>query len=284
MVVAEYNILRGCVHDLAETNGLILRGKSFHILNRVFDGAIGLAVKSFAEESAAELQRRREEYLAFVAHDLRTPLNAISLATDVLEMLNPAKADGGDAMHMIITLQRNVGNLKAMVEKILEESTHMTSESGVNVVRRSFDLWPMVGSCMHALKPLAITSDTVLINRVPIELVVFADAELVRRILQNLISNAIAYTRGGEVRVGAEASADGSVMCWVSDTGAGIPADQLPNVFAKGEGDPAKEASSGLGLAIVKSFIEAHGGTVAVESELGQGSTVRFTLPPNGTA
>ena len=282
-VVAEYNILRGCIHDLAEANGLILQGRSFHILNRVFDQAIGLAVQSFADQGAAELRARREDYLAFVAHDLRTPLNAISLAADVLEMLHPAEADEGAAMHMVTTLQRNVRNLKAMVEKILEESTHMTSANGMNVVRRDFDLWPLVESCVHALKPLAISSDTVLINRVPIELVVFADAGLLQRILQNLINSAITYTRGGEVRIGAEVNTEGSVTCWVSDSGSGIPTDKLSIVFAKGEGDPAKEESSGLGLAIVKNFIEAHGGTVVIESELGKGSTFRFTLPPNST-
>ncbi len=84
-VVAEYNILRGCVHDLAEANGLRLAGAAFHILNRVLDGAIAIAVQTYAKARERELSERREEYLAFVAHDLRTPLNAISLATNVLE-------------------------------------------------------------------------------------------------------------------------------------------------------------------------------------------------------
>ena len=88
-VVAEYNILRGCIHDLADENGLSLQGKPFHILNRVFDHAIGLALQTYATQRALEVQRRREEYLAFVAHDLRTPLNAISLAGRVLEMTLP---------------------------------------------------------------------------------------------------------------------------------------------------------------------------------------------------
>src|SRR5947207_858119 len=82
-VVAEYNILRECIHDLADSNGLSLQGKPFHILNRVLDGAIGSAVASFATQKALEVQHRREEYLAFVAHDLRTPLSAISLTARV---------------------------------------------------------------------------------------------------------------------------------------------------------------------------------------------------------
>src|SRR5687767_15912054 len=91
-VVAEYNILRGCIHDLAQANGLALQGEPFRILNRVLDGAIGLAVKTFAAERALEVRSRREEYLSFVAHDLRTPLNAISLATGVLELALPERS------------------------------------------------------------------------------------------------------------------------------------------------------------------------------------------------
>src|SRR5205085_5588012 len=69
-VVAEYNILRGCIHDLADDNGLTLQGKPFHIINRVLDHAIGLALQTYATQRALEVQRRREEYLTFVAHDL----------------------------------------------------------------------------------------------------------------------------------------------------------------------------------------------------------------------
>src|SRR5689334_11653223 len=85
-VVAEYNILRGCIHDLADEQGIVLQGRPFHILNRVLDQAIGLALQTYATRQALEVQRRREEYLAFVAHDLRTPLGAIALAGRVLEL------------------------------------------------------------------------------------------------------------------------------------------------------------------------------------------------------
>ena len=84
-VVAEYNILRGCLYDLADRHDLAIHRKAFRIMNRCFDEAIGLAVQTFATERMLDLQRRREEYLAFVAHDLRTPLMAISLAATALE-------------------------------------------------------------------------------------------------------------------------------------------------------------------------------------------------------
>src|SRR5262245_19621773 len=132
-VVAEYNILRDCIHDLAETRGLGLRGKAFHILNRVLDEAIGLAVQTFATQQALEVQRRREEYLAFVAHDLRTPLNAIALAARVLEHSRSERGGGAETAQMSKMLQRNVKHLEALVERVLAESDHVRTEAGVKV-------------------------------------------------------------------------------------------------------------------------------------------------------
>lgn len=279
-VVAEYNILRGCVHDLAEANGLALQGRAFHILNRVLDEAIGLAVETYAAQRALEVQGRREEYLAFVAHDLRTPLNAISLAARVLETELSAKSGIVGTPHMIKALHRNVRQLEALVEKVLEENVHLQTEVGLKLERRSFDLWPLVEALIHDLHPVAGTGST-LLNAVADDLIVFADAGILKRIFQNLIANAIAYTPRGEIRIGALAQgADGTIECWVSDNGTGIRADLLDKVFEKGEGDPTRTGSTGLGLSIVKTFVEAHGGSVHAESEEGRGTTVRFTLPP----
>lgn len=280
-VVAEYNILRGCIHDLAQANGLTLQGEPFHILNRVLDGAIGLAVKTFATGRALEVRSRREEYLAFVAHDLRTPLNAISLATSVLELALPAPSAGAAHAQMLKTLRRNVQHLAGLVGKVIEENTGLLSELGIKLERRSFDLWPLVEALVHDLHPVAHTASTRLVNQVPDDLVVYADAGLLRRVFQNVIANAITYTPRGEVVIGARQSgAEGIFECWVSDNGAGIPQERLEKVFDKSETDPGKEGGWGLGLAIVKTFVEAHDGSVSVESREGLGSTFRFTLPP----
>ena len=111
-VVAEYNILRGCIHDLADGNGLKLQGRPFHVVNRVLDQAIGLALQTYATQRALEVQRRREEYLAFVAHDLRTPLNAISLAGRVLELTPPERRANAETGQMLRALRRNVQQLE----------------------------------------------------------------------------------------------------------------------------------------------------------------------------
>ena len=287
-VVAEYNILRGCIHDLADQNGLILQGRPFHIVNRVLDHAIGLALQAYATERALEVQRRREQYLAFVAHDLRTPLNAISLAGRVLELTVGANDPGAETAQMLKALRRNVQHLEGLVSKVLEENTSLQTEVGIKLERREFDLWPLVEALVHDLHPVAGTDSTRLVNSVPDDIMVYADASLLRRVFQNLIGNAIKYTPRGEVVIGArELDADGVVECWVSDNGAGIPEASLETIF---ELDKAKTESSerdggtGLGLAIVKTFAEAHGGEVAAESTEGVGSTFRFTLPTRARA
>jgi two-component system phosphate regulon sensor histidine kinase PhoR len=279
-VVAEYNILRGCIHDLAEANGLSLQGEPFHIMNRVLDQAIGLALQTYATEKALEVQRRREEYLAFVAHDLRTPLNAISLATRILEVNFKERIDRAESAQMLKSLGRNVEHLQKLVEKIIEENTNLRTETGVKLVCRNFDLWPLVEALIHDLHPVAGTGSTKLVNKVPHHLVVYADASLLRRVFQNLIANAIKFTPRGKVLIEArDLKEEDVVECRVSDNGAGFPPERLEKVFDELENDSQNEGGLGLGLAIVKTFIEAHRGKVSVESKQGVGSTFQFTLP-----
>ena len=279
-VVAEYNILRGCIHDLAIEYHLTLEGRAFHILNRVFDSAISAAVRTYALQSALEVQHRREEYLSFVAHDLRTPLNAISLATRVLE-INVTRPDKTPQTQQLMrTLHRNVKHLSALVAKILDENNHLQAETGIKLERRRLDLWPLVEDLIHDLHPVAGTGSTLLHNQVPLDLVEYADAGLLLRIFQNLIANAIVYTPSGEVVIAAEMLADGSaVSCTVSDNGTGIDVDKIDRIFEKFDGDESNINGMGLGLAIFKTFVEAHGGTVSVSSKIGVGSVFRFTLP-----
>jgi signal transduction histidine kinase len=284
-VVAEYNILRGCIHDLATEHGVNLQGRPFHVINRVFDHAIGQALQTYATQRALEVQQRREEYLAFVVHDLRTPLFAISLTGRVLEKTLPKLAAGDDAQRLLKSLRRNVQQLEGLVRKVLEENTNLQTDSGLKLERRWFDAWPMVEALLDDLHEVATTAHTKLVNRVPDDMVLFADAGLMRRVFQNLIGNAIKFTPGGEVTIDARADeSQGTVECWVSDNGPGIDAEMQGRIFDKGESGAEDDASTGLGLAIVKAFVEAHGGSVTVQSEAGLGSTFRFTLPGQAPA
>jgi signal transduction histidine kinase len=114
-------------------------------------------------------------------------------------------------------------------------------------------------------------------------LVAYADASLLKRIMQNLIANAILHTPRGEIVIDAREIADRrGVECTIADNGTGIRADFLGQIFEKGESESNEAEGKGLGLAIVKTFVEAHGGTVSVESTLGQGAVFKFFLPAKG--
>ena len=279
-VVAEYNILRNCIHDLATEKAIVLQGEPFTVMNQVLDNAIGAAVKTYAQQRAFEVHQRREEYLSFVAHDLRTPLNAIALATRVLEITVNSSGEYERLKKLLHTLHRNTQHLSLLVDKILEENRHLKTEIGIKLERRMFDLWPLVEHAIQDLQPVAGPNGTVLANTVPYDLEVYADASLLQRIFQNLLANAIMYTPAGTVTVSAYGLADRQgVECCVSDTGTGIATERLDKIFDKFEGDAQNDGSTGLGLAIFKSFVEAHGGEIFIDSKLGHGSMIRFTLP-----
>ncbi len=279
-VVAEYNALRSVIQNLAERNGLSLHGKTNHIVNRVIDGAIGLAVKTYTTQKALEVQQRREEHLSFVAHDLRTPLSAIAIAAKLLDTNLPHEAKDARAATLLETLHRNINRLNALVVKVVQEEANLKADADGKLERREVNLRTLVEGLINDLLPLAEASNTILTNDMPRELIVFANANLLTLVFQNLISNAINYTPNGEVTIGArEIKEARSVECWVSDNGAGIPAERLGKVFEKLETDPDRKEGMGLGLAIVKQIVEAHSGQVTVDSKLGQGSMFRFTLP-----
>ena len=127
--------------------------------------------------------------------------------------------------------------------------------------------------------------------RVPPDLTVQADGTMLEQVFYNLILNArqailSASRRGGRITVSADRDESGSVVCRIADTGGGIPADVLPHIFEPFFSTKSKSAQSdrkgiGLGLAICKSIIANHGGTIAVESTVGQGATFTITLPGN---
>src|SRR5437868_12549134 len=118
-VVAEYNILRQCLQDAAERNGIILSGKPLLIINNLFDDAIGKAVKAFETMMTIELQHRHDEHLTFLLHDLRTPLEALSLATTLLERSLPNEKKNSGINSALSVLRGNIIRLSEQVRHVL---------------------------------------------------------------------------------------------------------------------------------------------------------------------
>jgi signal transduction histidine kinase len=277
-VVAEYHELRGCIYELADENEIMIRGRTLQTVNRIIDEAIGLAVQTYATARALEIQQRRAEQLAFVAHDLRTPLSAVRLAADYLELTMSEQITSTDAAEMIQILKRNVQQLADLITRIIKEHSDAQTQLGQRLERRTIDLWPLVQEVIENLAPVRDTAGVTLENRVPRQQRIYADAELLARVFQNLLSNAFKYSPRSTVTIEANEFGNGTIECIVRDKGVGMTPDQLESLFDKGNSSERSD-SFGLGLSIVKELVEAHGGEVRVESADGEGTAVRFTIP-----
>jgi len=278
-VVAEYNILRQCLQDAAEQEGITLVGKPLHIINDIVDDAIGKAVKAFETMMTIELQHRHDEHLAFLLHDLRTPLEALSLATTLIERSLPDGEKNSAINSALSVLRGNINRLTQRVRHVLSTASGLGKsfhpEFGL------LNLHAQVEKVAHDLQPLAASAGTVIRNQLEDRIEVFSDEILLAQIFENLLSNAIKFTTNGSIEIGASETSDGqSVQCWVKDSGQGIPPERVEKVFERFEtGSEPEQSGLGLGLAIVKEIVELHQGEISVQSEVGKGTTFTFLLP-----
>jgi signal transduction histidine kinase len=232
-----------------------------------------------AEREARNAVRTREEVLAVVSHDLKNPLGSISLTVQVLRRLLPEDEGGERVRNHLGTIERSVERMDRLIRDLLDMAS-------LQAGRLKLDLGPyavddLVREGLALLEPLAIQKRIDLRTWLPRERCwVSCDRDRVFQVLSNLVGNALKFTsEGGSVTVEVE-SAGEFVRFSVRDTGPGIPAQALPHLFqpfwqVEGTG----KQGTGLGLFITWGLVQAHGGSVEVESEAGQGSTFSFTLP-----
>jgi two-component system phosphate regulon sensor histidine kinase PhoR len=227
------------------------------------------------------LERIRRDFVANASHELRTPLTSIRGFVEALE--DGALQEPGTAGRFLGKIRTHADRMAALVEDLLELSR---LESGERPPQ-----WEEV-------LPGEIAADVVasfsgIAERKSIDLVrtdgaaplVVTDAERLRRILENLVDNAIKYTpSGGRVEVGSRPGGDGGAVLEVTDNGPGIAAEHLPRIFERFyRVDKARSrelGGTGLGLAIVRHLAEGMGARVAVDSDVGRGTRFRVVLPP----
>jgi NtrC-family two-component system sensor histidine kinase KinB len=224
-----------------------------------------------------EVDRLKSEFIATASHELRTPLTSVQMGVHLL--LEGAVGELTDMQQEVLgACRQDCSRLDKLMSDLLDLSRIEADESRPQlspvrahdlVVRASEDLRPQIEA-----KGLRLGVD------VPVDLpTVLADGAQIERVINNLVINAVRYTRRGEIKLGAERR-DGYVVVSVGDTGSGIPPEYLPHIFDKFVQVPgAATGGAGLGLAISKSLIEAHGGQISVRSEVGCGTTFTFTLP-----
>jgi len=246
------------------------------------EGPYGLIVLQDVTE-LRRLERVRRDFIANIGHELRTPLASVKL---LVETLNSAlHEDPATAQEFLGRIDLELDRLTQMVRELLELSKIESGQVHLNMTPVGvYDLLERAAGRLRAQAERSTISLSV--QAAPHLPDVYADQERIEQVLVNLIHNGIKFTPpGGSVTLNAETIPDG-VLISVADTGAGIPSDDLSRVFERfykvdkaRTGSPDREGGTGLGLAIARNILQAHDGQIWVESELGEGTTVFFTLP-----
>ncbi len=239
-----------------------------------------------ANAKLRELAEMKEEFLALTTHDLRSPLTVISgvisfFTSGRLGELSP------EQQNMVAMMERNTQSLIELVNDLLDASKLESGTMRLDV--SSTDLQILVKELREAMEPLAREKEIALEDNLPGNLPPLnADRAKLRRILVNLLSNALKFTpKGGRVEVRAKQQ-DGAALICVIDTGVGIPPEDIEHLFDKYAQARSRatrsEKGTGLGLYITRQLVELHGGKISAQSEVGRGSTFSFTIPvaPDG--
>ena len=222
------------------------------------------------------LETVRRDFVANVSHELKTPLTAIAGYAETLA----AEALDSQAVGFAQTIVDNARRMQRLVDDLLDLSR---IESGgwqpeprsIGVDAAAREAWrPFADRAAGQKVELDVAADSASVN---------SDPEALRQIFTNLFDNALRHTpSGGRIRLATE-RAGGVTIVRVTDTGSGIPAEHLPRIFERfyrvDPGRSRQEGGTGLGLAIVKHLVEAHGGRVEADSELGRGTTIRLYFP-----
>lgn len=268
----------------AEAEVRLVNGKERVVRARAL-GLSGGAMLLLADQTElARLRTVRTEFVINVSHELRTPLASIRAMAETL--LDGALSDANVSEKFLGNIIREVDRLV----RLSEDLTYLTRAETTVPLRESFDLKELLLDMTERLASYAERRQVSL--RIPDQLeTAFVDADRgeLEQVFFNLLDNAIKYTpTGGRVSLDLRLVAS-SVVVTISDTGIGILKEDLPRIFERfwradrarkfpGESGTAT-GGTGLGLSIVKHIVEAHGGTIIAESELGKGSRFVVTLP-----
>jgi two-component system phosphate regulon sensor histidine kinase PhoR len=266
------------------------------------DGSAAAYVLVFHEiTELKKLEAVRRDFVANVSHELRTPLTAIRGYAETL-LGGPIK-EADTARKFLGVIERNAERLTRLIDDLLVLSDIELGRTDLQ--RTAVPLLTTVEAAFEVVGDKARRSGIGLRHTLPADLpAIDGDGDRVVQVLVNLIDNAVKYTpRGGTVSVTARAldhvecgnggsrarfgGANGYVEITVADTGIGIPSQELPRLterFYRVDKARSRElGGTGLGLAIVKHIVQAHGGWLQIESELGKGTAVRVTLPARST-
>lgn len=228
---------------------------------------------------ADQVLSSRENFMAIVSHDLRTLLGSIALSAELVSESAAANAPIADVIGYANRIQRCCGQMNRLVGDLMDVAS--IESNRLSIVQELSDLVRLVRNSVDAFQPAALQYAIELTcNTAQSAELVELDPGRILQVLTNLVGNALKFTpKGGRVTVCVESRTE-EVCVTVSDTGVGIPADHLTQIFDRFfQSQENDRRGLGLGLFIVRSIVQAHGGRVWAESAPGRGSRFVFTLP-----
>lgn len=251
-------------------------------LNETNKGVVALYAE--LDDKASQLRDANDlksRFLSYMSHEFRTPLTSMSSITGILlsRLDGPLTAEQQKQVEFIRSSARE---LTEMVNDLLDLAK---VEAGrITISPEWFEMVDLFAALRGMFKPIAATTSIALVFDEPKgEIKLYTDDKKVSQILRNFISNALKFTTEGEVRVSARVLDDNQVEFAVTDTGIGIAAEHVPNLFADfvqlDVRLQRRLRGSGLGLSLARKFAELLGGKVGVESELGKGSRFWVLIP-----
>ncbi len=236
-----------------------------------------------ANEKLQQLNRLKSIFLAMAAHDLRGPLTSIHGFAEFLK----EDITGKKQLEFVEIIAVQSDRLRRLINDLLDLDQ---IEQGKLVLDwRKCNLKDVVDEVVIALVPtIEMRRQSITVNLPTRPLVIWADSERLTQVVYNLIDNAVKYTpEGGQIRITARRNRE-SIELEVTDTGRGMTADQVANLFSlyyrSAEARHSDIPGTGLGLFIVKTLVEAHQGEISVESDLGRGTSFSIRLPVNHKA
>lgn len=221
----------------------------------------------------------RDEILGIVSHDLRNPVSAVKMLSAAILRDGEARGIPPEVREHAATMNQAAEQMDALIQDLLDVTR---IESGrLRLSPQATSVRTIVERAMHLLAPIAEEHGVTMLadvggNLPPVDV----DADRVAQLLSNLLGNAIKYTpREGNVTLAVECESE-HLRVTIADSGAGIAADELPRIFDRfWQSRRTNRSGAGLGLTIARGIVRAHGGRIWVESELGAGTRVHFTLP-----
>jgi len=269
--------LRGVISFISSSTNRLYGPLDVHFAEQLAHRA-ALSIENARLFSEAQRAiRTRDDVLAVVSHDLKNPLTSIKLAVHLLCSLK--EMDKRQTLEFGNKVQRGVHGMETLIANLLDFARIQGGTFAVTPAANS--LTNVVMPVIEEMRILAQARHQKLEVNLPATLPdVKADPRSIGQVISNLVRNAIDFTPGeGTIRVSAHPQ-EGQVLVSVTDTGPGIPKEHLTKIFDRFWRVPGNQKrGTGLGLFIAKGIIEAHGGSIWVESELGRGASFFFTLP-----